>query len=98
MSDESRSELDHAIAESLIEFIQRELLSPQESIGLRDDLLSDELLDSLGVLRLSRFVEEQFQIRIQPTDFVVENFQNVEALTRFVQRATGTSAARDTTR
>lgn len=95
MSEGSRRELNLAVAQPIIEFIQRELLGPQETIGLQDDLLSDELLDSLGVLRLSRFVEERFQIRVEPTDFVVENFQTVEALTRFVQRATATSTARD---
>lgn len=91
MSEESRVVPEPEIAEPILEFIRRELLSPGDTIDAQDDLLSGELLDSLGVLRLSTFVEEQFKIRIQPTDFVVENFQNVEVLTRFVQRATETS-------
>jgi len=81
--------MSEEITEPILEFIRRELLAPDDTIDVQDDLLSGELLDSLGVLRLSTFVEEQFAIRIQPTDFVVENFQNVEVLTRFVQRAVG---------
>ena len=87
MTEESPEARDQQIASGILEFIRRELLSPGDVIGPEDDLLSGELLDSIGVLRLATFVEEQFEIRIQPTDFVVENFQNVEVLTRFVQRA-----------
>lgn len=82
--------LEQEIEERILDFIGRELLGPGVTIGPQDDLLSGELLDSLAVLRLSSFVEEQFEIRIGPSDFVIENFQNVEVLTRFVQRATGT--------
>lgn len=89
MSEDFRAVSDPTITDSILEFIRRELLAPGDTVDPQDDLLSGELLDSLGVLRLSTFVEEKFQIRIQPTDFVVENFQNVEVLTRFVQRMTG---------
>ena len=84
--------MSEEIAESILEFIRRELLAPGDAIDLRDDLLSGDLLDSLGVLRLSTFVEEQFGFRVQPTDFVVENFQNVEVLARFVRRSTAAGA------
>ncbi len=33
-----------------------------------DDLLSGDILDSIGVLRLAAFVEEEFQINMQPAD------------------------------
>ena len=89
MGEGSRVGPEAAIAETILEFIRRELLRPGDAIDLHDDLLSGEVLDSLGVLRLSTFVEESFHIRIDPADFVVENFQNVEVLTRFVQRLTG---------
>jgi acyl carrier protein len=89
MVEESRVVPEAAISESILEFIRRELLRPGDTIDVHDDLLSGELLDSLGVLRLSTFVEQSFQIRVDPADFVVENFQNVEVLAQFVQRLTG---------
>ena len=95
MGEESRVAPDAAITESILEFIRRELLRPGDAIDLHDDLLSGELLDSLGVLRLSTFVEQTFHIRVDPADFVVENFQNVEVLARFVQRLTGGQDAAD---
>jgi acyl carrier protein len=38
------------------------------------------------VLRLAAFVGEDFQIDMQPADFVVENFQNIAVLAEYVQR------------
>ena len=53
-----------------------------------DELLEDGLLDSMAVLRLSAFIEEEFQFKMQPADFVIENFQTVAVLSDYVRRAT----------
>ena len=82
---------DPEIAGAILEFIRSELLGPDDSVDDQDDLLSGELLDSLAVVRLSTFVQERFRIRVEPADFVIENFQTVEVLARFVQRAAATS-------
>lgn len=71
----------------LISFIQRELLGPGSEVGRHDDLLSGELLDSVAVLRLAAFVEEELRISMQPSDFVIENFQNVAVLAEYARRA-----------
>lgn len=71
----------------LMEFIRNELLGPEGRVGREDDLLSGELLDSVAVLRLAAFVEQEFSILMQPSDFVVENFQNVAVLTDYVRRS-----------
>ena len=75
------------IEDRLLEFIRRELLSPGIDVGRRDDLLSGELLDSVAVLRLAAFVEEAFEIKVQPADFVIENFANVVVLAEYVGEA-----------
>ena len=77
----------------IIDFIERELMSPGDTVTRDDDLLSGEVFDSIGVLRLAAFVEEEFQLDMQPADFVVENFQNVAVLAEYVrQTATQTGA------
>ena len=75
------------VEERLLEFIRRELVSPETSVGRDDDLLSGELLDSVSVLRLAAFVEDEFQISVQPADFVIENFRDVAALAAYVRGA-----------
>lgn len=84
-----------ALEESLLDFIRRELLGPNTPLDRGSDLLSGDLLDSVAVLRLASFVAEEHRIQIQPTDFVVENFQNVEVLAVFVRRSVEASAATD---
>jgi acyl carrier protein len=68
----------------IVAFMQRELLSPDQTVHSDDELLSGEILDSIGVLRLAAFVEEEFAISMQPADFVVENFQTVAVLAAYV--------------
>jgi acyl carrier protein len=70
----------------IVAFIEGELLPPGSTIQRDDDLLSGEIIDSLGALRLADFVQEEFRFQLDPTEFVVENFQNVAVLTDFVCR------------
>jgi acyl carrier protein len=88
MGIDDHAELKTKEVESrIIEFLQLELLSPGETVNRDDDLLSGEIIDSIAVLRLASFAEEEFKIDIQPSDFVIENFQNVAVLARYILRA-----------
>ena len=78
-----------SVESRIMEFIRRELLSPGATLDRDDDLLSGEILDSVEVLRLATFVDQEFRIGMQPADFVVENFQTVAVLAEYVQRARG---------
>jgi acyl carrier protein len=75
------------VEDRLLAFIQRELLSPEMTLHPNDELLADGLLDSIAVLRLAAFVEEEFQFKMQPADFVIENFQSVAVLSDYVRRS-----------
>jgi len=83
------------IERRVLNFLQRELLEPGVAIGRDVDLLSGEVIDSIGVLRLSAFVAEEFQIVIQPADFVVENFRSVAVIAGYVGRALAARGAED---
>ena len=76
-----------SMSTTLIEFIQNELaIGRASTIQPEDDLLSAGIVDSLGILRLVVFVEEQFGIKIADEDVVIENFQSVAALTRYLEK------------
>lgn len=80
--------VDEAGIEALIlTFVRDELLAGAATPSATDDLLSGELLDSMAVLRLATFVDETFDIGMKPADFRIENFQTVQALTRYVRSA-----------
>jgi len=86
-TDENTRVEAHEAETRIITFIERELLSPGETVNRDDDLLSGDIFDSIGVLRLAAFVEEDFKLEMQPSDFVIENFQTVAVLAQYILRA-----------
>lgn len=87
MNDEAAKPSLQDIESRIMEFLHRELLSPGVTVQRDDDLLSGELLDSIGAVRLAAFLEKEFRIDMQSTGFVVENFQSVAVLAVYVLRA-----------
>lgn len=84
-----------AVESRISAYLHRELLGPDVSVSRDADLLSTGILDSIGVLRLAAFVGEEFGIEIQPSDFVIENFRSVAAVTDYVGRARSRSGGGD---
>ena len=91
MTESSAKLTPEEVEGRILDFIRQELLGSGATVEREDDLLSGELLDSMGILRLTTFVEQEYRIRIPPASFVVENFQNVEVLAGFVCRTANES-------
>jgi acyl carrier protein len=69
----------------LLEYIKKELaIGSKRNIQMDDDLLSAGIIDSLGVLQLVAFIEEQFNIQMPDEDVVLENFQSVNSLVTYL--------------
>ena len=67
--------------EALGTFVTRELIAePSLELAADEDLLASGLLDSLGVMRLVRFIEENFQLEVPPADVVIEHFMTLDAI------------------
>jgi acyl carrier protein len=60
-------------------------LARKKELTFGDKLLEGGIIDSLGVLDLVSFVEEEFSIRIGDDELLPENFQNIECLAAFVR-------------
>ncbi len=70
----------------LTDYIQAELAKGRKSnIHPNDDLLSEGVIDSLGILQLVAFIEDKFNVHVADEDVVLENFQSVAALSSYVQ-------------
>ena len=69
------------------EYISHELNTKPEQLSLTNEtpLLETGLLDSLAVLKLVIFVEEQFGVVVSPDDFIPENFQTVNTICTFIR-------------
>jgi acyl carrier protein len=49
-----------------------------------ENLLTSNIIDSLGSFRMIAFLEETFPLTIEDTDMVPENFETLNAVERFV--------------
>jgi len=76
------------IQQTLIEFISGDLLNDQPGLLLKpeDDLLSSQLVDSLGVMRIVAFLEQQYDVTIPPADVTIENFIDVKTIGSYIER------------
>lgn len=72
---------------ALIEYICTELLEdPDRELSTRDQLLLDDIVDSLGVMRLVHFIEQRGGKSIPAEDITIENFASVEAIAAYLNR------------
>ncbi len=73
-------------AAQLIRFLQEELLDDAVDLSEDDDLLADDMIDSLGMVQLVDYIEQELGIAVPPEDFVFENFQTVRLMSQYLQR------------
>ena len=74
--------------ESVInDYISREIVQDQARLPLSNDtsLLEGGVLDSLSLLRLVVFLEEQFNITVGEADLLPENFDNVNTICAYLR-------------
>ena len=50
-----------------------------------DSLLEGGLIDSLGILEIVEFIENEYNIFLSTDDLVSENFETIRSIARFIQ-------------
>jgi acyl carrier protein len=78
------------------DYVSQELVPDPALLPLADDtpLLDSGILDSLGLLRLVVFLEEQFGITMDDADLLPENFTSVNSICAYLRaREPGLEAA-----
>ena len=58
----------------------------QESIDPAEDLIANGTVDSLGILKLTGFIENSFNIQITDEDITKENFQSINTMKWFIEK------------
>lgn len=65
----------------ITQFVRREFgVSPDQPLDPQVHLFREGIVDSVGILSLVRFLEEKFQISVEPRDLVLENFASIRAM------------------
>jgi len=72
--------------EKITRFINNEFLDNSESENIPDDLdlIEAGIIDSLGILRIVVFLEEELNVVIEPEQMVPKNMSSIGAILRLV--------------
>ena len=70
----------------IINYISQELLNKQVSFSDSEDLYTSGVIDSLGLMRLISFIEENYDVRVKPGDMTIENFKSIDAIIDYLGR------------
>ncbi len=83
--------LDHsAIREKLRAFVQEQFLYMKPDFQLNDDdlLLKKGVVDSMGVMEVLSFLDEEFGVDVPATDLTEANLGSISAIARYIATAT----------
>ena len=75
-----------AIKQSVIDYIKQELTYDQPDLVLTDELslIQEQVIDSMGIFRLINFLEDKFDILLEPEELVIDNFSSLQKITDFI--------------
>jgi acyl carrier protein len=68
-------------------FIAEEIMFEERSVALSDDTpLLSGIMDSLGLLQLVAFLEEEFEVEVDDADMTADHFRTVGDIERLVRQ------------
>ena len=76
------------VQEVLTDYIRELVVKTGQPMPTMDQPLLDSaggVIDSMSLWPLIVFVEERFGIKVEDTDIMQENFQTLQALTKFIE-------------
>lgn len=74
------------ILELLLSFISRNFLVDKEEIELDKSLVDLGIIDSMGLIEIASYMENQFSFKVQETQMTRENFGSVLKMVAFIKK------------
>jgi acyl carrier protein len=83
----SPDESSAGMKDALRRYIANNLMDADDT-ALSDDanLLGDGLIDSIGIMSLLTFIENEFDVRVPPEDVTIEHFASVNTIHAYLER------------
>lgn len=72
--------------EQIREFVCKTTFSDPQKIDDGTLLFDEGIFDSMGLLNLISFLEENFEIKVGDSELDAANFGSIDAITSFLQR------------
>ena len=76
-----------SVEQQIKEYIAKNLLFSDGAFPYSDDasFLEERIVDSMGVMELVSFVEEQFKVKVDDLDVTPENFDSINRLAAYIR-------------
>lgn len=75
------------IASEIKKFLMdQRLVKKNSDIGENVSLLEEEIIDSLGILELTVFIETRYGIKVDTHELVPDNFDSLSAIENYVSK------------
>ncbi|GJM28804.1 MAG: acyl carrier protein [Cyclobacteriaceae bacterium] len=76
------------VKESIKNYVISELISDNQHSTLSDtdQLIESGIIDSLGIMKLIGFLEENLSVQIDDMELVPENFATIESIATMVEK------------
>jgi acyl carrier protein len=70
------------------DYVSRELADDGKQTDLKEEenLLANGVIDSLGVLKLVSFIENQFEVQVPDEDVTVNNFRSLKSIGEYLEK------------
>ncbi len=76
-------------ADRLLRFVTTEVSVVPDPIEVETDLLLTGAVDSLGVMRITQWMEDELGVEVDPVDVTLENFQTIGRMLAYLGSRTG---------
>lgn len=76
---------DGDIIDVLERHLAQNILGDGQPIDPEQNLLLDGAVDSLGMLKLVGFIEQNYHVQVPPEHFTIDNFRNLRVIGNYVR-------------
>lgn len=73
------------VGTTIKQFISQEFVTDGTELTEATNLLEEDIVDSLALFTLIAFIEERFQVKLDPEEVNFENFETLETITKLVE-------------
>ncbi len=77
------------IQDKLVAFICESFMVEPDEFNLEESLVDQGVIDSIGLVEISAFIEEAFGIKVAETDMTRQNFGSVNKMVAFIVSKNG---------
>ena len=77
---------EYEILDKLLEYISGSFFVEKDDINLDESLVDAGIIDSIGLIKIITFIENEFSIVMENADMTKENLGSVAKMTAFIGR------------